>query len=136
MGLVEVALVILTDRSRRIVMQHRTDDAPTDPSQWTVPGGMIEPGEDPEAAAHRELREETGLRCAELSLERVIERQFHGPTSVRYHVFAGTTDAKDEDIVLGEGQAMVFVPMDEIGRKDLSAIAREVLAERLSVVRQ
>lgn len=133
MGQVEVALVILTDRSGRIVMQHRTDDAPTDPSRWTVPGGMIEPGEAPEAAVHRELLEETGLRCAGLSLERVIERQFDGLTSVRYHVFAGITDATDEDIVLGEGQAMIFVPLDEIGRKDLSAIAREVLAERLTV---
>nr|WP_269091222.1 serine hydrolase [Actinopolymorpha cephalotaxi] len=132
MGRVEVALVILTDRCGRTVMQHRTDDAPTDPGRWTVPGGMIEPGEDPEAAVHRELLEETGLRCATLSLVRVIERQFHGPRSVRYHVFAGTTDATDDDIVLGEGQAMVFVARDEIGRKDLSPIAREVLADRLS----
>ncbi len=128
---VEVALVILTDRRGRIVMQHRTDDAPTDPGRWTVPGGMIEPGEDPEFAVHRELLEETGLRCPTMSLERVIERRFHGPSSVRYHVFAGTTDATDADIVLGEGQAMVFVAPDEIGGKDLSPIAREVLADRL-----
>ncbi|MET9023031.1 serine hydrolase [Actinopolymorpha sp. NPDC004070] len=127
---VEVALVILTDRRGRIVMQHRTDDAPTDPGLWTVPGGMIEPGEDPEVAVHRELLEETGLRCPTLSLERVIERRFHG-RPVRYHVFTGTTDATDDDIVLGEGQAMVFVARDEVGRKDLSPIAREVLTDRL-----
>ena len=35
----------------------------TDQWGWEVPAGNAEPGEDPGAAALRELAEETGLRC-------------------------------------------------------------------------
>ncbi|MGC7094539.1 NUDIX hydrolase [Amycolatopsis lurida] len=31
--------------------------------EWELPGGMLEPGETPEAAALRELAEETGIRA-------------------------------------------------------------------------
>ena len=33
---------------------------------WEIPAGKLEPGEDPEPCAARELEEETGLRCGAL----------------------------------------------------------------------
>lgn len=38
----------------------------TDGYLWEIPAGRCDPGEDPEATAHRELSEETGYRCAHL----------------------------------------------------------------------
>uniref|UniRef100_A0A453DHT3 Nudix hydrolase domain-containing protein n=1 Tax=Aegilops tauschii subsp. strangulata TaxID=200361 RepID=A0A453DHT3_AEGTS len=39
------------------------------PTAWQMPQGGIDPGEEPRAAAIRELREETGVRSAEIVAE-------------------------------------------------------------------
>jgi 8-oxo-dGTP pyrophosphatase MutT (NUDIX family) len=45
----------------------------TDAVSLEVPGGVIDPGERPEAAAMRELREETGYEAASFELLSVVE---------------------------------------------------------------
>jgi 8-oxo-dGTP diphosphatase len=45
-----------------LMVRHRT----TEREYWTLPGGAIEPDETPEAAAVREVREETGLQATVL----------------------------------------------------------------------
>lgn len=52
------ARVVLLDRSDRILLIRSEWDGR---SVWFTPGGAVEPGEEPRAAAARELREETGL---------------------------------------------------------------------------
>jgi len=59
-----VAGVLLVDPAGRLLLQLRDRDAPTHPSKWSILGGHIEPGEDPEEAARREIQEESGLRIA------------------------------------------------------------------------
>ncbi|MBN9105936.1 MAG: NUDIX domain-containing protein [Propionibacteriaceae bacterium] len=73
-----VLVVIVTfDQDGRLVLcRHR------DRTTWETPGGHVEPGESPEAAAERELFEETGILArrlvavADYSVDDVAERLF------------------------------------------------------------
>ena len=60
-GLAASAYVIPFLPDNRCLMTRRTN------GDWVLPGGTIEPGEAWEAAAHREMREETGCRLLNLN---------------------------------------------------------------------
>jgi 8-oxo-dGTP diphosphatase len=120
-----VAVVLLVDRQGQILMQQRDSKARTSPNQWSFPGGSIEPDETPEEAARRELWEETGLRVDVVEPYGVFLRPSvnnpHG--TVEIHAFCAATDAVQDDVVLGEGQAMVFLPPDDAVSRDLGVTA-------------
>ena len=58
-----VAAVII-DAAGRVLLQRRSDDG-----QWGLPGGAMEPGEEPAETLVREIREETAL---EVVPERIV----------------------------------------------------------------
>jgi 8-oxo-dGTP pyrophosphatase MutT (NUDIX family) len=61
---ISCAFVLAVDRSARVLLTHV--DRPG--RGWDVPGGHLEPGETPQAAAIRELSEETGFAVTEADL--------------------------------------------------------------------
>jgi 8-oxo-dGTP pyrophosphatase MutT (NUDIX family) len=129
-----VAVVLLVDRQGRILMQHRDGNARVAPNQWAFPGGAIEPGEEPVEAAHRELLEETGLEVPGLTPYGVHYRPsvLNPENTVEIHAYWGATDATQSDVVLGEGQAMVFLTPEEAVDRDLGVTAVLLLPKFLA----
>jgi 8-oxo-dGTP pyrophosphatase MutT (NUDIX family) len=115
--------VILVDAAGRVLLQERDEHAPIDPERWGLAGGHLEPGEDPEAGAYREVEEETGVRLDPGTLEPFDVLDVFHPTygSVdRVHVFVGRVDLTDDDIGCREGRQIVFVEPHRARQLDLS----------------
>lgn len=55
------AYAVITDADGRVLLAHWNEGRH---AAWTLPGGGLDAGEDPEHAVRREIREETGFRAA------------------------------------------------------------------------
>ncbi len=123
--------VILVDRRGWILLQERDEHPRIDPEKWGLAGGHVNPGEEFEPAAHRELEEETGLRVPagglRLFREFVVDhREAYGTWDVM-QVFAAATDLTDADIECREGRQIVFVDPDVARGLDLSSAAADIV---------
>lgn len=128
------ASVLLVDAAGRVLLQHRDEHAPRAPLQWGMVGGAVEAGEPPEAAAYRELAEETGLVLAsgELAHWRSEAFAWSDGSVADYHLYVARSAATDADVVLGEGLAIVFVAPEEIDALPLTESGRHFLTAFLA----
>ena len=124
------ALAVL-DRWGRILLQLRDADLPPErfPDQWSLPGGMIEEDEAPDAAALREFEEETGHLLEECKLYRVFRREggLPGLAVDVQHVYYADPDIDEEAIEVREGQAFRYFGPGETEALAMPAHAREIV---------
>ncbi len=98
-----VALILLYDKAGRVLLQHRTEDAPVLPGYWAFFGGRLKSTETALEAMHREAGEELDYtpRFPRLLLEHKFrEGGSHGCLYVFCEFYGGIPSA----LKLREGQ--------------------------------
>ncbi|GCE15393.1 NUDIX domain-containing protein [Tengunoibacter tsumagoiensis] len=134
-----IAVVLVIDQQGQLLIQHRDGSAYPWPHKWGLPGGGIELGETPEEAARRELEEETGIKVhgnLKLFWESILPADPQPGVYRRWYVYSVQTQARQEDIVLGEGQAMVFTPLERVLDLDLIPTIRLIVERFLEQATQ
>lgn len=110
----DVALILLFDRRRRLLLQHRTSDAWIMPDHWAFFGGAIEASETPEEAVRREAVEELGHVLQAPRLVRSVAYR-HEDLWGWIHVFAEAFFGDKSRLELHEGQGWGWYELAETG---------------------
>jgi 8-oxo-dGTP diphosphatase len=121
---VEVVAGVICDASGRILLARRTEGRDL-AGLWEFPGGKREPGESPEAALARELREELGIEV-NVGAPLIAVPQAYPHKRLRLDVrriasYRGTPKGLD-------GQALAWVPPDKLASYAMPPADRPVVA--------
>lgn len=114
--------VVIADLDGRILLLRHSYG----PRVWALPGGGLKRGEDPEACARREVREELGLELASIRkialLEEELSRSAH-----EAHLFAANSHMRPAPDMREVIEARFFPihslpePMGEVTRRRIAA---------------
>jgi 8-oxo-dGTP diphosphatase len=83
---------------------------------WECPGGDLEPGETPDAAAVRETLEETGLRIKKPQLLRIWGHSNASDDDVTAHAFVAAAPSGDVRLS-GEHSAFAWMSVEEYAER-------------------
>ncbi len=122
MSIISSAMLVNADGD--ILVNLRDDDSRIIfPNQWSLIGGHVEEGEEPEEGLVREVDEEIGYQVTEF----LPLATFFDGADVR-HLYLVPIDASIDELVLGEGQAIRFIePARALAELDLCVTGRRCI---------
>jgi 8-oxo-dGTP diphosphatase len=119
---IDIALAIPV-RDGRLLVARRPEGARL-AGCWEFPGGKVERGEEPAAAARRELEEETGLRAGELEPLVIVVHDYR-EMPLRFHVFI-TRDTEGE-VRMTADREWAWKSLTELQRLEIPEANRQML---------
>lgn len=130
--LVGIGIIVLRGVERAEVLLARRGKAPA-LGAWSVPGGGQELGETVEAAARRELREETGLEVGRLTLVAhvdAINRDAEGRVQYHFTILDFVADYVAGTAVAGDDvSAVAWVAVTELDDYGVTPELRLMIAQ-------
>ncbi len=120
-----VAAVIERHDRRLLIGQRRRAD--TSPLKWEFPGGKVQPGEEPEAALARELREELGVtlrQCREIARIQHAYANSSEPIEIRFFAAA----IEEQELAPRAFEQIVWALPKELGGYDFLAANAALVA--------
>ena len=118
------AAIILYTKDGKILLQHRSPDAPRNPNNWGCFGGGIEEGETPEQTVRRECYEEIEYTLRNPRL--IHEEAESGSPHTTEYTYAEEYDPS-QSIKLREGQGYGWFTIQEAFELEISDYRREML---------
>lgn len=121
--------VIFTDGESRVLMLRTTYK-----DFWEIPGGYVEPGESPHAAAQREVREELGIDIPVGNMMAVDWAPSDSEGDKLLFLFHGPALAEDVAFSFGDGEIAEakYVAVDELDSYTIPRLARRIRAAVLA----
>ena len=118
---VSVAAIIFNEKGEVLLLDHVLRPF----SNWGIPGGFIEPNEQPEPAIRREIREETGIELENLRLIRIRTIKRH--VEILYRADGnGKAEVRSREINAAEWFAPDKIP------PEMSEVQKSLIAQVLN----
>jgi len=121
-----VAAVIERADRRLLIGQRKRDD--TSPLKWEFPGGKVEPGETPQTALARELKEELGATLQKsLPIGRTVHKYAATPEDLEILFYA--VEIGESEISPRAFEQIAWVLPKELGAYDFLAANAQLVAQ-------
>lgn len=128
-GLITYSYLMRTKRVRLVVKNEQDElllvQTWLGGGKWGLPGGGVDRGESPEAAALRELYEETGVVAAQDSLERFLIMRSHGHDEVVFMLRVPRASVSMTPVDRREIEAVAWFSQNDLPR--IGSLAKKII---------